>query len=448
MGLNRGGSSIASWATDRLRTLAWGSGSRGFRGVPTPLGSSDTRTVLLYAQDNKGMGHITRTLTIARHLLAAFPNTFVYIATESPITHDFPLPSRCEYVKLPTHWLSWADEEGVTQHLDDGRARLLREIALGVAPDLVLVDHEPVGHKGELRAGLLALKAKCPSTKFVFGLRDIMDDASRIQAQWRELGVYEVLEQVYDGIAVYGERSVYDIAEACALPPSVRTKLHYCGYIVRQPPRVLADEVRWEYGLSREGPLVVATVGGGSDGYPVLAATLDGLDRLRAAHPGLNAILVTGPLMPASHSAALQARATPTCRVVSRADNFRLVSAADAVVGMGGYNSVCEALFAGKPLVIVPRVVHKVEQQIRAEAMAANGLARWIHPRDLNGTTLAQALGWALRRDRHAHARRVREVIPSFGGASQLTAYLAQWLGNGHTTPSPSKDLASVEHAA
>src|SRR5687768_16791826 len=32
------------------------------------------RTILFYAQDNRGLGHINRTLTIARHVLAAYPN--------------------------------------------------------------------------------------------------------------------------------------------------------------------------------------------------------------------------------------------------------------------------------------------------------------------------------------------------------------------------------------
>src|SRR5438309_5696275 len=36
--------------------------------------SNRTRTFLMYAQDGKGMGHITRTTTIAKHLLAANPN--------------------------------------------------------------------------------------------------------------------------------------------------------------------------------------------------------------------------------------------------------------------------------------------------------------------------------------------------------------------------------------
>src|SRR5205823_142849 len=142
----------------------------------------------------------------------------------------------------------------------------------------------------------------------------------------------------------------------------------------------------------------------------------------------LCAILVTGPFMPAEQQAMLQARATTRCRVVPQADNLQLMAVGDAIVSMGGYNSVCEALRVARPLVIVPRATHKIEQQIRAETLAARGLARCVHPSQLSGGTLAAALEWALCRDRRAHAERVREVIPSFDGATRLAAYLSRWL--------------------
>src|SRR6266705_2050708 len=320
--------------------------------------TAPTRTLLLYAQDHKGLGHITRTLTIARHLLAAHPDAVAYVATESPITRDFVLPERCDYIKLPTRLTPRRASPTPGDSTDDARfrrlrAELLRDVALGLAPDLVLVDHEPLGHKGEFSDGLSALKAQSPGTKFVVGLRDIMDDIGRIRGQWRELGVYDALEQLYDGIAVYGQPDLFDVADAYAIPESVRPKLHYCGYVVRDLPAADPAVVRRRYGL-------------------------------------------------------------PARRLVPEADTLELMAAADAILGMGSYNSVIEALAAARPLVIVPRATHKVEQQIRAETLAAQGLAQWVHPKDLNGdgggggSKLAAALEWALRRDRAEHARRVR----------------------------------------
>src|SRR5216117_1634331 len=163
--------------------------------------SMQLRTLLLYAQDNQGLGHITRTLTIARHMLARHPNCVAYIATKSPLA-GFTLPERCDYIKLPVllypppgarQWTA-DQEKAAKQHFRKVRGQMLRDAVLGLAPDLVLVDHEPLGSKGEFRDGLWALKAKHPDSRFVFGLRDIMDDAARIRAAWEELGVYDALE--------------------------------------------------------------------------------------------------------------------------------------------------------------------------------------------------------------------------------------------------------------
>src|SRR5437879_7566913 len=141
------------------------------------------------SQDGKGMGHITRTTTIAKHLLAANPNWVAYITTESPVIGEFTLPDRCDYLKLPRRMSpttvveTESEHEAAVDHFRiHVRSRILREAALALAPDLVLVDHEPLGRKGEFQIGLFALKEKCPTTKFVFGLRDIMDDVTRIRA--------------------------------------------------------------------------------------------------------------------------------------------------------------------------------------------------------------------------------------------------------------------------
>jgi len=397
--------------------------------------TSPTRTLLLYAQDNRGMGHINRTLTIARHVLAAHPDLVAYIATKSRITSNFTLPERCDYIKLPSRLTpdtaakTDEEQEAAKERFRKVRGQILKAAALALSPELVLVDHEPLGSAGEFRDGLYALKGQSPSTRFVFGLRDIMDDAAHISALWKELGVYDAFENLYDGIAVYGWRRLYDVAEAYAIPATIRHKLHYCGFIVRELPSLNGQCVRQHYELPATGPLVFATVGGGYDGYPVLEATVNALERLQTKIPDLLAIMVSGPFMPPEEQALLQARATPAIRVVSQADTFQLMAAANAVISMGGYNSVCEALAVARPLVIVPRATHKIEQQIRAETLAAHGLARCVHPSELSGDSLAEALAWALGCDRQAQARRVHELIPSFDGAARLTAYVSQWFG-------------------
>ena len=400
----------------------------------TDVTSTRTRTILLYAQDNRGLGHINRTLIIARHILAAYPTFVVYIATKSSLAGGFKVPERCDYIKLPTRLTAATirqtkdEEEAASRQFRALRSRILHDAAEGLTPDFVLVDHEPLGSAGEFRDGLYTLKAQHPATRFVFGMRDITDDPDRIRARWQELGAYEAFENLYDGIAVYGSRRLYDVAEAYAIPTSVRHKLHYCGYIVRDRPPTDRDVLRRKLGLPQNGRLVLATVGSGIDGYPVLATAREAVALLKTKFTDLWLVLVTGPFMAANERALLEGRATATCHVLREADTFELMTAADAVVSMGGYNSVCEALAAGRPLVIVPRATEKVEQRIRAEVLATHGLARWVHPRELRGEHLADALEWALCCDGPTHAQRVHDIIPAFDGATRLIAYLSQWL--------------------
>lgn len=409
-----------------------------------------SRKFLLYAQDGKGMGHITRSFTIARRLLETYQNSIAYIVSESPIIDEFSLPARCSYIKLPTHLASLPlpntpeEDEAYNQHVSDYRAEILHKLALELAPDLVLVDHEPFGHKGEFRDGLYALKAQCPNTKFVLGLRDIMDDIGRINKKWEALGVYTAFENLFDGIAVYGLRSLFDVADAYLIPQSVHSKVHYCGYVVRDWKPVSRDEVRRRYNLPLEGRLFVATVGGGRDGYFVLEAAQRAFSQLRSKTTDLRAIFVTGPFMSEQQRALLYSRSPPGSSVVSTADNFQLVCGADAIVSMGGYNSVWEALSRGRPLVIVPRATYKREQMIRAEMLASHGLARVVRPTDLTSESLAEALEWALRVDPEEHARRVRGIVSSFDGADRLTAYLGQLMGENVSYSPPREEVAPL----
>ena len=118
---------------------------------------------------------------------------------------------------------------------------------------------------------------------------------------------------------------------------------------------------------------LLATVGGGVDGYPLLSRFVEAL-RLRPLP--LPAVVVTGPLMPAGRARPLRERAAGLdVRVEQfREDMDSVIVGARAVVSMAGYNTVSELLIAGKPGLIVPGLRPTQEQMMRAEMLAASGL--------------------------------------------------------------------------
>jgi len=73
-------------------------------------------------------------------------------------------------------------------------------------------------------------------------------------------------------------------------------------------------------------------------------------------------------------------------------DLISYMDAADAIVAMGGYNTITEILTLGKRAVVVPRVQPVQEQWIRAFRFSQLGLLQTIHPDRLTSESLINTL--------------------------------------------------------
>ena len=71
---------------------------------------------------------------------------------------------------------------------------------------------------------------------------------------------------------------------------------------------------------------------------------------------------------------------------------------ADLVVGMAGYNTICEIEALGKRAVLVPRVWPREEQLLRARKQEQAGRATVIHPSELDPESLWCAMQTCLAR--------------------------------------------------
>jgi len=361
--------------------------------------------LMLYAHDTYGLGHLRRSLAIAGHLAHALPELSTLLVTGSPVAHSFALPPRVDYVKLPSVTKT-GDEQYRARDLDLSpecimrlRAALIAEVAQHFAPDLVLVDHAPLGMKGELLPALRALRRDAPDTRIVLGLRDVLDEPRKVRQQWADQGMFAAIDTFYDDVLVYGQRDLFNPVTAYAFPPALAARTHYCGYIQREDPMRPAAELRAELGLDA-GPFVLITTGGGGDGAVLEEACLDALALLTGRH-ALQAVILTGPLMAPEERTRLEERARalprPARLLPFHPDVPGLMRASALVVAMGGYNTTCEIVAAGCPAVIVPRAHPRLEQDIRARAFAAHGLVTMLPAADLTPAHLAATMRHALR---------------------------------------------------
>ena len=389
--------------------------------------------LLIYGHDTYGLGHLRRNLAIAHHLSQAIPDLSTLLLTGSPIAQNFWLPDRTDYVKLPSV-VKIGDEQYRARDINlppdrvtSLRAAVIAETASYFAPHVFLVDHSPLGMKGELLLGLRRLRRDCPSTRLVLGLRDILDEPAKVRAQWLAQGVYDSIEELYDAILIYGQADIFDPVKAYAFPRVLAARTHFCGYIQREEPRGAAKELRAELGVGAD-PFVLVTTGGGGDGMALENAVIDAFPLIRNHHPILRAVIVTGPLLPDNERTQLERccpAGSPITVLPFHADMPGLMRAADLVVSMGGYNSMCEIVSSCTPALIVPRATPRKEQHIRAHAFAQRGLVDMLPEAELTPDRLARAMRHALSRARGTCATK---AVWDGGGLTRIATHIADLL--------------------
>jgi predicted glycosyltransferase len=308
------------------------------------------------------------------------------------------------------------------------RAGIILELFRRFRPDVVLVDHMPLGAMGELKPLLeraASLRRRRP--RLFLGIRDVIDDPKVVRSTWQELGVYEYLS-LYEAVLVYGSRAIYDADRAYQLTPHV-SEVRYCQYVTgrARPPR---------YRVPRRKPLVIVTGGGGSDAFPVAKAFVDALPLLSAVRP-LRAVILTGPNMPPDQRMLLRtsARGYSVALAAAVADAPSYFQKASAVVTMAGYNSLCEVLSARKKALVIPRRGPSAEQRIRAGLFSRRRLIRRLNPFHLRPELVAAELAELLEDG----AIPDPEAIPPLDGAARAAAVLL-----GEEEPSSAEPPASV----
>lgn len=353
--------------------------------------------ILLYSHDTFGLGHLRRTLTVAEQLYRDVPNVHQLVVTGSMVAGAFGLPPRLDLVKLPAlskrssgEYKARALPLSLRQTLA-WREQMILQAMHNFEPHIVLVDKVAGGVHGELLPALRHLKTWSPETRLVLGMRDIEDDAATTRREWAANGTPQLLEQVYDLILYYGQRTLFDPVSAYEMSPQAVAKLVSCGYLRRTEALRTPHAVRQELGIDGQ-PLVLVTVGGGGDGFQVLKAYLDMLAVDPA--PAFHSLLVTGPLMADGRRALLRRAASMDAVTLLEftPDLLSYMAAADLVVSMAGYNTVCEILSLGKRALLIPRIQVRAEQRIRAKALAARHLAALLSPDDLTPQRLARAI--------------------------------------------------------
>jgi predicted glycosyltransferase len=367
-----------------------------------------------------GLGHLGISLALGAEL-AGGPADSALAITGSPAFESMKVPPGVDVLKVPTappgadsSWsktglrppgeLNLEPREIITL-----RAKAYREAVERIDPDVLIVDYRPFGRDEDI-VPALEIARQTGHCQIAWGILDSDDSPAGLKTLWAPEVVARAAE-FYDVAFVYGPPADDDlrIHELRAAGIPVRTT----GFVSAPPAERAAADVPPDY--------LLATTGGGADGYSVLEAVLAAL----AVRPiPIHTVLVTGPLMPTDDVMRLRAAAEERDVTIfrSRSDLPQLLFGARAVVSMTGYSTTAEILASGKPSLMIPRAVPREEQLNRAKRLATAGRISMLEPHRLNAESMRVSLEKLLERDPRPPEQ------PS--GASDVRRYLDERAGN------------------
>ncbi|WP_175953698.1 glycosyltransferase family protein [Schaalia sp. Marseille-Q2122] len=406
--------------------------------------SEDPIKVVLYSHDSQGLGHVRRNLAIAHHLantlpvLSGRPVSGLLVSGIAP-TMRFPLPEGFDWVTIPgiakgKHGYqarSLATKTGSLIHL---RSQLIEATLLSFAPDIVVVDRHIYGVWNELRGPLEKLRATHPHSRVVLGLREILDEPHIAAAEWEALGDPDLMRGLVDEVWAYGDPKVHSLIASGEAPAALQDRIRFTGYLAHG--RRVTDSVQ----AHLEGPYILTTAGGGSDGLALLTAAVQAKVPAPYRH-----LVVTGPQMSDEDYEKIRELASPHTEILRSLPGLGLhISHASAVIAMGGYNTACEILATDTPALIVPREEPRKEQLIRAQALHAVGGVDYLRTVQLSPAALAdwmsQVAGHSI--DRSSINRDGLSNVPRLACALIAQAHEEDTAPCGHTTLTPA--LATI----
>lgn len=364
--------------------------------------------VLIYCQHVLGMGHLIRSMAIARALKncsVTFINggeslsgvevpPWVSMENLPPISSD----SEFQALKINGHGTTLEQVQHVRKH------RLLK-LYEAIRPDVLLIELFPFGRKRfafELLPLLAHIRLAVGSTRVVCSLRDIL--VTKSDQVRHEDWVVSVMNRYFDLLLIHSDPTFQTLDETFSRRTDLRCDVQYTGFVTQDTDAKSDLPAGQPTPSSQSIPLILASVGGGRVGYELLESTVRASSLLTIPH---RMVAFTGPYMPDQHYEALchLASQQPNIEVQRFTPAFQaLMQQAALSISMAGYNTCMNVLKTGTRALVLPFTGHKNDEQtIRAKKLEQRGLLTVLEPEDLIPDRLAAKITASLTMPHPGH---------------------------------------------
>lgn len=337
--------------------------------------------IALYCQNVLGVGHLSRSINLARELVTKYEVHLIQGGPKVGLTLNHP-HFHHHYLEallmnLEGELYSPSKEE-VSKVWIQRRNELE---AIGIHPfDFIIIEFFPFGRyqfKEEVLRFIESQRRLNPKCKVICSMRDIYTIKNKPEKVIKRARYSaEALNKYFDLLLIHSDPNIVRFEESFSYTYEIKIPIKYTGYIA-------APKEFYEEKMKNE---ILVSTGGGSWGDELLSS----IEKVAPDFPNLSFHIFQSALGPAL-------KAQDILNVHYHSFNERefkkLLARASLSISLAGYNTVVEALRYKTPMLLWPFMFNN-EQPTRARVLEQHSLARILSPKQ----TLEEQLRLFLRR--------------------------------------------------
>ena len=379
--------------------------------------------IILYCQYVWGMGHLFRSLELAR----AFSDHHVILIAGGREV-DVDLPEHVTLVRLPGLYM---DEQYTTLIAEDAnqsvefiqhqRKVILMSLFEQHRPDVFMIELYPFGRTVfgfELQPLLDWIHmGRFGDIKVVCSLRDIL--VEKRKQEFYEERVINLLHTYFHLLLIHSDDQLLSLDETFSRIDDIRIPMDYTGFVSPAVDPAAGRQLRRELGIGSAEKLVVVSAGGGRSGYDLLSCILEAYPLTVKTHP-IRIEMFAGPFREPEEFKRLKAKAVNGIRIRYYTKRFLdYLSAADLSISLAGYNTCMNLLAARVPALIYPYSKQRVAKINELMPM------KILDDDDIEPALLSRYIHEMLLESRPAVS-----VPINLAGAENTAKYLTRWIGS------------------
>ena len=348
-------------------------------------------TLFLYCQHSLGMGHLRRSIEIAKALISRFRVVFI---NGGRIPEAIPRPEGIEFIDLPALGMatngvliSYSKEFDVTA-TKEVRKQIILEQFHNLQPDVLLVELFPFGRKKfayELLPLLRSAKQSQSKPLIICDLRDILVDGRKDQQHFDDRACW-ITQRYFDAVLIHSDPKFSCLEESFKPRIPLTTPVLYTGFVTGD------TEINGDFDRN---PGIVISAGGGNVGSALFQNAIKVQARIWQQYR-MPMSIVTGPFLPETewHRLRQQAQNLQGLKLYRTIPDLKcLLQYATASISQCGYNTTMDLLRTRVPALLVPFADEgENEQTKRALKLEKLGVVRVLAAENLTPDILFQEI--------------------------------------------------------